>query len=187
MIRQFVLKGLKLTTQFITSTTSNVLPDVDASLPLDPSLILDFDPTHPNARDDLDLLKDEIHTLYPLILFGKMRDPWHREVKKMLAEYKIVPAPLVIELDQRPDSGVFAPLLARLLGTNELPQLTLFGKSLGSYHDVLNLREKGKLKSTLEAGGLSVKAAKKNKKRVRETEREENERVLGPRPIVDGQ
>lgn len=115
-----------------------------------------------------------------------MRDPWHREVKKMLAEYKIVPAPLIIELDQRRDNEMLSPLLARLLGTKELPLLTLFGKSLGSYHDVLDLREKGELKAVLEEGGMSVKAAKKNKKTKKEREREENERILGPRPIVDG-
>lgn len=163
-----------------------MLPQVDTSIPLDPSAILDFDPTHPHARDDLDLLKEEIHTLYPLILFGKMRDPWHREVKKMLAEYKIIPAPLIIEVDQRRDNSVLSATLARLLGTNELPLLTLFGKNMGSYHDVLGLRDAGELKSVLEAGGLSVKPAKKNKKTVKEKQREENERILGPRPIVDG-
>ncbi|KAI9638087.1 uncharacterized protein MKK02DRAFT_31589 [Dioszegia hungarica] len=171
---------------FITSTSANSLPSLDPTKPLEPGAVLDFDPTHPNAREDLNLLKDEIHTLYPLILFGKMRDPWHREVKKMLAEYKIVPAPLIIELDQRRDNEMLSPLLARLLGTKELPLLTLFGKSLGSYHDVLDLREKGELKAVLEEGGMSVKAAKKNKKTKKEREREENERILGPRPIVDG-
>jgi hypothetical protein len=104
----------------------------------------------------------------------------------MLADYKIIPAPLIIELDQRKDNAVLTPILARLLGTNELPLLTLFGKTLGSYHDVLEMREKGEFKSILESGGLSVRDAKKNKKRIKEMQREELERVLGPKPIVDG-
>ncbi len=142
----------------------------------------------------------EINTIYPLVLFGKMRDPWHREMKKMLAEYKIVPAPLVIDVDQRRDHEVFIPLLARLLGGTELPQLLLRGKKLGSYLELLDIKEKGEFGAVLEDSGFVVRDAKK-KKGVKERERLEvrdeilfppgftadgqNERILGPAPIVD--
>ena len=174
--------------QFITSSTANSLPPVDPTLPLDPSIILDFDPTTENAKQDMQLLQDEINSLYPIVLFGRMRDPWHREVRGMLAEYKITPAPLLVDVDQRRDHHAFAGILARIFGTKELPLLVLNGVALGSYHDVLALREAGTLKSRLEAnGGVSVRVAKKKKKGVKERERKENERILGPKPIIDGE
>ncbi|WRT67191.1 uncharacterized protein IL334_004157 [Kwoniella shivajii] len=170
---------------FVTSTTSNALPALDPTKTLNPNIVLDFDPTHPNAKEDLALLQNDINAMYPIILIGKMRDPWHREVKRMLAEYKITPAPLVIDVDQRKDHSTITPLLARLLDTQELPQLVLHGKSLGSYHDVLNLRDEGILREKLEeSGSITVKDLKRKKKGSREKERIELERVLKPAPIV---
>ncbi|WVQ98786.1 hypothetical protein IAU59_005917 [Kwoniella sp. CBS 9459] len=170
---------------FITSTTANALPALDPSVPLDPSIVLDFDPAHPNARDDLELLQNEINTIYPIVLVGKMRDPWHREIKRMLADYRIIPAPLIIDIDQRRDHSTMIPLLARLLGTSELPQLLLQGKSLGSYHDLLDLRDQGMLTEAFEeSGAVSMRQLKKKKKGLKEKERIENERILGPAPII---
>ncbi|WVF72210.1 hypothetical protein IAT40_007022 [Kwoniella sp. CBS 6097] len=170
---------------FITSTTANALPSLEPLEPLDPSIVLDFDPAHPNARDDLELLQNEINTIYPIVLIGKMRDPWHREIKRMLADYRIIPAPLIIDVDQRRDHSIMIPLLARLLGTSELPQLLLQGKSLGSYHDILDLRDQGVLKETFEgSGAVSMRQLKKKNKGLKEKERIENERILGPAPIV---
>lgn len=171
---------------FVTSTTANSLPPLDPHAPLDPAIVLDFDPSHPNARGDLDLLISEMHTVYPLVLFGKMRDPWHREIKRILAEQKIHPAPLVIDVDQRRDHLIFMPLVSRLLGTQSLPQLVLEGKTLGSYHEILAMKEQGTLRKTLEStGAVAVTEIKKKKKGVKERERLENERILGPAPIQD--
>ena len=154
--------------------------------PLEPSTVLDFDPLGPNAKEDLELLNTEVHALFPLVLLGKMRDPWHREVKKMLAEYKITPSPLIIDVDQRRDHLLFIPLISRLLNTTELPQLLLKGKPLGSYHEILEMKDKGKLVKTLEdSNAISIRAAKKKKKGVKEAIRLENERILGPQPIVE--
>lgn len=173
---------------FITSSTANSLPPVDPTETLDPSIILDFDPTSPNAKQDLQFLHDEINSLYPIVLFGQMRDPWHREVRAILAEYKITPAPLLVDVDQRRDHTVFSAILARLFGTDELPLLVLNGVSIGSYHKVLELREAGTLKARLEANNsVSVRNAKKKKKGVKERERLENERILAPKPVVDGE
>ncbi|KAK1924850.1 hypothetical protein DB88DRAFT_239974 [Papiliotrema laurentii] len=170
---------------FVTSTTANALPDLDPSHPLDPATVLDFDPSRSGAREDLDLLIHEVDTIYPIVLFGKMRDPWHREMKRMLAEYKITPSPLIIDVDQRRDHRIFLPLIARLLGTAELPQLILNRKTLGSYHELLELRDKGEFGTLLEDGGVMVREASKKKKGVKEHERIENERILGPAPIQD--
>ncbi|WVR05185.1 hypothetical protein IAU60_002197 [Kwoniella sp. DSM 27419] len=169
---------------FVTSTTANALPPLDPAAPLDPHVVLDFDPSHPNAREDMKLLQSEINTIFPIVVLGKMRDPWHREIKRMLAEYKIIPAPLIIDVDQRRDHATIIPLLARLLSTDELPQMLLLGHSLGSYHDILDLRDAGKLAETLEASGSVSMREVKKKKGIKEKERIENERILGPAPII---
>ncbi|WWC61062.1 uncharacterized protein I303_103640 [Kwoniella dejecticola CBS 10117] len=171
---------------YMTSTTANALPAVDPSKPLDPHTILDFDPTHPNAREDLNLLQEEINTMYPIVLVGRMRDPWHREIQRILSEYKIQPPPLVIDLDQRKDHATIIPLFERLLDTSVLPQLVVQGKSLGSYHDILDMRDSGRLIDTLQENeSISIQEiVKKKKKGIREKERIENERILRPAPIV---
>lgn len=151
---------------------------------MDPSVILDFDPLHPNARDDLHLLQTEINALYPLVLFGRMRDPHHREIKRLLSEVKITPAPLIVEVDQRKDRNVFIPTVARLLG-DELPVITLQGKRLGGYKEIMAMHEAGTLNDRLQKGGaVLVREIKKKVKGIKEQERIENERVLGPAPVV---
>ncbi|ODN83202.1 hypothetical protein L202_01389 [Cryptococcus amylolentus CBS 6039] len=170
---------------FVTATTSNVITHTDPALPLDPSLVLDFDPASPRARADLELVQSEINTLYPLVLFGKMRDPRYRKLKSLLSQVKISPPPLVIEVDQRRDQTVFIPTIARLLGTDDLPQITLQGKSLGSYEELVEMHTAGTLFSQIEAtGAVEVKQLKKKSRGEREKERLENERVLGPAPVA---
>ncbi|WWD10087.1 hypothetical protein V865_008220 [Kwoniella europaea PYCC6329] len=175
---------------FVTSTTANALPSLDPTKPIDPHTVLDFDPTHPNAREDLLLLQNDINTMYPLVLIGKMRDPYHREIKRILSEYKISPSPLMIDVDQRRDHQVIIPLFTRLLGIEsekDLPQLVLQGKTLGSYHAILDLRDKGELKEVIEkSGSIQIRevGGKKKRKGLKEKERIENERILKPAPIV---
>ena len=68
---------------FITSTSADALPVNEPTLPLEPAIVLDFDPARASARDDLDLLVSEINSIYPVVLFGKMRDPYYREIKDL--------------------------------------------------------------------------------------------------------
>ncbi len=81
-------------------------------------------------------LEREIWGMFPIVLVGKMRDPWHREIKKMLAGYRISPPPMIIEVDQRSDATHLVPLLARLLESDELPQVIVGGRTIGSYKQV---------------------------------------------------
>ena len=90
----------------------------------------------------------------------------------MLAEFKIIPAPLIIDVDQRRDHSVFVPLLARLLGTDQLPQLVLRGKIVGSYHELLGMQDSGELSGVLKERGLIV-SSEKSKKGIKEKERYE--------------
>jgi hypothetical protein len=121
--------------QFITSTSNNALPTtLDPNEPLDPQLVLDFDYTRPaTARDDLAALVYDTFHMYPVVLFGQMRDPYYREMRKLFSSYVVHPPPLVIEVDQRSDEAIIVGLLKRLLGVEELPVLMLNGKSAGSW------------------------------------------------------
>ncbi|GMK56987.1 hypothetical protein CspeluHIS016_0308270 [Cutaneotrichosporon spelunceum] len=165
---------------FITAATGNSLPhSIDPSETIDMEVLVGFDPAGPGAANDLELLKDDVITQYPLVLFGRMRDPWNQELVRSLEEWSIVPAPLIVETDQRPDSAVFEPVLERLLGTNEV-QLVLAGVSLGTAQDVLGL-EAGELRTILEKTELvKVSPAKKKKKHAAAAEKERIHRVLRP-------
>ena len=59
---------------FIAALPHNVLPpSVDPNTPLDPQLVLDFDPRSESARDELARLTDQIWSRFPVMLFAKAR------------------------------------------------------------------------------------------------------------------
>lgn len=146
---------------FITSATGTSLPDThDPATPIDPSLILGIKPTLSSASNDLEFLKNEVNTQTPLVLFGRLRDPWHAEAAKLLRRFCTSPEPVVIDVDQRPDSDVFIPTLARLLGSSDLPQLLFLSESLGDVHDVLALSDVEFEKRLSASNVISVLAEK---------------------------
>ena len=134
----FTLHELTPFPQFITSTSNNALPaTLDPDVPLDPQLVLDFDYTRPaTARDDLAALVYDTFHMYPVVLFGQMRDPYDREMRKLFSSYVVHPPPLVVEVDQRSDEAIMVGLLKRLLGVQELPVLMLNGKSAGTWAQI---------------------------------------------------
>jgi hypothetical protein len=165
---------------FITAATGNSLPSsVDPGETIDMDVLVGFDPSAHGAADDLEFLKDEVIAQHPLVLFGRMRDPWHQELVRALEQWSIVPEPLVVEVDERGDAATFEPVLERLLGTAE-PQLVMAGISLGSAQDILGM-ESAELRALLEKTGLvSVAPAKKKKKHAAQAEKDRNHRVLRP-------
>ena len=98
-----------------------------------------------------------------MIIFGRLRDPRHFEIKKILAHLRITPTPLVVDVDQRRDHEVFIPVLARLLGTPELPQVLLQGEKLMSHTDILAADDDDTLIGTLQDAGLTVSRKRKIK------------------------
>lgn len=172
---------------FITSATGNSLPvHVDGSKPVPAHVLLGFDTTAAYAKDDLEIVKDEVNDLNPIVIFGRLRDPFHRELKRILGSYKIVPAPLFVDIDQRRDSANFVPTIERLLATQEFPQLVVKGKSLAAFQKLVELHDDDQLAAALEkAGGITVRRGKQSKKGRKELERQERERVLRPNPVVD--
>lgn len=184
---QFASKKDELLTLigFITAATGNILPAyVDPSESIDMSVLVGFDPSAAGAADDLEFLKEEVITQHPLVLFGRMRDPWHHEVVSVLDQWKITPSPLIVEVDQRRDAATFEPVLERLFGTDELPQLVLAGQTIGGAQEVLGM-ETDDLKDKLEKSGLMTVAEKKKKKNDLAAQRERQHRLLHPDPIED--
>jgi len=175
---------------FITAATGNSIPPtVDASQPIEPAVLVGFDPAGASAKEDLEFLKDEINTQYPLVLFGRMRDPWHVEMVHLLDQYKITPAPLIVDVDQRNDHDLVVTALERLLGTDELPQLVLQGSRLSSAQQLVALTEE-ELKATLTATHaltmrpLTSKEKKGHGHGKNGKFKAERERLLAPAPIV---
>lgn len=59
---------------FIAALPHNVLPpSVDPNAPLDPQLVLDFDPRSESASDELDSLVEHVWSRFPVMLFTKAR------------------------------------------------------------------------------------------------------------------
>lgn len=170
---------------FITAATGNSLPmSLDTSAPIDPFVLLGFDPTGPSAADDVEYLKEEVNAQHPLVLFGKLRDPVHRELVSLLEEYRIQPPPLIVDVDERRDSTVFIPTIHRLLQTDSLPHLLMQGKLVAPAADLLNMDAKT-FKAALENDAVTVRPLTKKEKGRKEKLRAQRERLLRPAPIVE--
>lgn len=81
------------------------------------------------------------------------------------------------------DHKTMIPLLARLFDSPTLPQLVVSLESLGSYTEVMQLRDSGDFAAAIAASGASIAETTLRKKGSKERQREENERLLKPRPI----
>lgn len=58
---------------FIAALPHNVLPPtVNPDLPLDPQLVLDFDPRSDSAREELDRVMEQVWSRFPVMLFTKV-------------------------------------------------------------------------------------------------------------------
>lgn len=166
---------------FITGATGNILPpSVDPESPIDPSVLLGFDPTGPEAAEDLENLKEEVNAQHPLVLFGRLRDHKHDAVSHLLSQWTITPSPLIVEVDMRSDESRFTPVLERLLATDEFPQLVMLGRSIGGAQDILEM-DKEELKELLEASEMiTVKPPRRAPKHAVNAEKARKERILKP-------
>ncbi|KAF8444788.1 hypothetical protein L210DRAFT_3530974 [Boletus edulis BED1] len=158
---------------FIAALPRNVLPpSVDPNTPLDPQLVLDFDPRSESAKDELDRLVDHIWTRFPVMLFTKLHSSDSREVRHILDSMHLNPAPLVVEADQRQDAHVLLPLLARLTHVPGLPVLLVGGQPIGSdvpdvkslMAEIRRLHDDGELTQRVFEAGATVQPVKKKGK-----------------------
>lgn len=92
--------------------------------------------------------------------------PVSREVKQMLHDLYLRPAPMIIEVDLRVDEAILAPLLFRVTGRGELPILLVGGRPLGTIEEIRYLKKKGELQKMLGAAGAEVYGAKRKQKKI---------------------
>ncbi|TFY69901.1 hypothetical protein EVJ58_g137 [Rhodofomes roseus] len=123
-----VREELAAVSSFIASLPQNVIPGtVDPSQPIDPQLVLDFDTMAAHAAEEVDAVVKDVWAQHPVMLYSKFYSPVSRELKQILSDLYLRPAPTIVEVDQRVDESVLAPLLFRLTGKSELPILLVGG------------------------------------------------------------
>lgn len=157
---------LAVVTSFLASLAENIIPsNVDPSRTIDPELVLDFNTRGPHAVQELEQLVADSWARYPVVLYSKLHSPASRDMKKMLGDLNLKPAPAVIEVENRPDEDVLKPLLLRLTGSNDIPILLVGGKTVGTFEEIQYMYKKGDLAKTITAAGAIVDGGKKKKGR----------------------
>ncbi|OBZ70712.1 Monothiol glutaredoxin-S12, chloroplastic [Grifola frondosa] len=159
---------LAAVSSFIASLPQNMIPSsVDPSQPIDPQLILDFDTRSPQAAEEVETVVRDVWSRNPVVFYSKFYSPISREIKQLLQDMYIKPAPTIIEVDQRSDEAVLAPMLFRLTNTSELPILLVGGQMVGSIQEIRYLAQKGELQRMItNAGGIIDGARKKKPKKL---------------------
>jgi len=90
----------------------------------------------------------------PMIIFSKSFCPFSKKAKAiLLQQYKIVPPPYVVELDQHPLGPALQHALSKSTGRHTVPNVLINGRSIGGGDDVEELHQKGKLVSTIKSMG----------------------------------
>lgn len=151
---------------FLSSLPQNVLPPtVDATRPVDPQLVLDFDTQSHRAQEEVQAMVEDVWTRNPVFLYSKVYSPVSRELKGILNNLNIYPSPTIIDVDVRDDAAVLLPVLQRLLPFPELPVLLIGGRAVGSIKEVRELEKSGELQKLITASGSTVDGAKRRKLR----------------------
>ncbi|EIN11902.1 hypothetical protein PUNSTDRAFT_62402 [Punctularia strigosozonata HHB-11173 SS5] len=149
---------------FLAALPENHIPaGVDPAAPLDPSLVLDFDTRGDNAREELEEVVHDVWTRNPVILYGKLHSSVSREIKAMLSDMYLKPAPTIFDVDMRADAPVLEPLLLRLTGASSLPVLIVGGHPITDLDVVRKLNADGTLKKMVSTAGAKIDGARRKK------------------------
>ncbi|EED20262.1 Glutaredoxin domain protein [Talaromyces stipitatus ATCC 10500] len=93
----------------------------------------------------------------PIIVFSKSYCPYSRKAKSILSQYRIVPAPYVVELNEHPLGANLQKLLGKVTGRRTVPNVLINGISIGGGDDVEALDKDDKLISKIKSvGGKSI-------------------------------
>lgn len=151
---------------FITAIPSNAITDVDPNEPIPAELLLDFNTrSGDRARAELDNVVQSTWFEHPVVIFSLVHSPKAREVKKIIDSYKLLPKPVVIEVDERRDADIISPLLNRLTSSPTLPILLVGGKPAGTVDQIVAAHEDGTLKRLLAGAGAVIGGSEKKKKK----------------------
>lgn len=151
---------------FIASLPQNVIPPtVDPSEPIDPQLILDFDTRSSRAAEEVQVMVEDVWTRNPVFVYSKVYSPASRELKAILKDLRLHPAPTIVDIDMRDDVEVLKPTLDRLTSMPEIPLLLIGGKVVGTMDEVKDMSKDGRLQKLLAEAGAVVNGQKKKKGR----------------------
>jgi len=90
----------------------------------------------------------------PIIIFSKTFCPFSLKAKTiLLKQYKIVPPPYVVELNEHPLGPALQAALAKNTGRHTVPNVLINGKSIGGGDDIEALHQRGKLIDTVKSMG----------------------------------
>ncbi|KZV73063.1 hypothetical protein PENSPDRAFT_556786, partial [Peniophora sp. CONT] len=122
-------------TSFLAAHEQHALPaETELEVPLDPELILDFDPSAPHALEELAQVQLDVWQQNPIVVFGKVcgfsLQPATRRLREALAEIDLRVDATIIELDTREDGAIIENALRRLVpeSSAEIPVLFLNGQ-----------------------------------------------------------
>jgi len=153
---------------FLASLPQNhIPPSVDPSVPIDPQLVLDFDTHGPRAANEVQAMVDDVWLQNPVFLYSKRYSSVSREIKAILADMHLKPAPTIIDVDMRDDADVLTQIIVRLTSSPNLPVLLIGGKHVGSIDHIRALNQGGKLRELIASSGAVINGAKRRKHRRR--------------------
>ena len=100
----------------------------------------------------------------PVIIFSKSYCRFSRKAKDVFNQYKIVPAPFVVELDQHQMGARLQAALQKSTGRSTVPNILINGKSIGGGDDMEALHNNGELieKVKIMGGKRIMEATLKN-------------------------
>jgi len=157
---------LAAVSSFIISLPSqNVIPStVDPLVPIDPSLVLDFDTRADGAAAEMKQLAYEVWDTNPVVLYYKKSSSAGRELRSTLESYNLSPSPIIINLHDRHDADVLEPLLERLTSST-LPLLIVHGQVVETQtlERVKTLSQSGTLRKLVSDAGAIVDGGKRRK------------------------
>ncbi|KIL65888.1 hypothetical protein M378DRAFT_76056 [Amanita muscaria Koide BX008] len=155
---------LAAVSSFLASLPHNVIPSsVDPLEPIDPQLVLDFDTSGPRAEQEVRAMVEDVWTRNPVFLYSQLYSSISRDIKSLLANMNLRPAPTIIDVDVRDDANVLRPLLSRLAGIQELPLLIIGGKVVGNVEHIRALEQSGELRDLITLSGAVIDGAKRKK------------------------
>jgi len=123
-------------TSFLIALPQNVLPsDVDASKPIDPQLILDFDIRGGRkARTELQVVRTQVWEENPVVVYAKRYAPNTKLLLgSLLNPLNVHPPPAVFFVDERQDGDILAAALQRV--SSSLTPVPLTPSTLSSSGD----------------------------------------------------
>lgn len=101
----------------------------------------------------------------PVFVYSKHYSPASRELKSILSNLYLLPAPTIIDVDLREDADILTPMLKRLTSSPDLPVLLVGGKPIYSVEKVRELEKSGELQKIITAAGSLVNGSKRKKNR----------------------